>query len=175
MDADGNHDPRLVIEMVLAIRDGTDVVIASRYVPDGGMDGVPAWRQAASIVGNQLFRRLMGWPVRDGTSGFRAYRREAAKHLENLPAGFDVQGKIILRLAGARFAEIPLRLTVRSGGKSKLRYGKLMWQYFSLAWKNGRNFHGVAINDWNVITEGVWLLKITNILQRGYGNVCAQL
>gem|GEM_PF-5815411 len=92
----------------------------------GGMDGVPRWRQAASIIGNRVFGKLMGWPVRDGTSGFRAYRRELVKHLENLPAGFDVQGKIILRLADARFAEIPLRLTVRSGGKSKLRYGRLM-------------------------------------------------
>lgn len=135
MDADGTHDPGLIPELVDAVLGGADVAVASRYVPGGGMDGVSAWRRVASIVGNRVLKKLMGWPVRDGTSGFRAYRREVVDKLVGLPDGFQVQGDIIRRLAGARFTEVPLRLTTRRGGKSKLRYGRLMWQYGFLALK----------------------------------------
>ena len=136
MDADGTHDPGLIPKMVAAIQNGADVVVASRYVPGGGMDGVPRWRQAASIVGNLVLGRLMGWPVCDGTSGFRAYRREVIGRLEGLPAGFEVQGEILRRLGkGIWVAEVPLRLTARQGGRSKMRYAGLLYRYLRMTVK----------------------------------------
>jgi dolichol-phosphate mannosyltransferase len=45
MDADDTHGPGLILRMVRMIREGHDVVIASRYQPGSRVVGVPAGRR----------------------------------------------------------------------------------------------------------------------------------
>jgi len=125
MDADCTHDPRLIPALVKAIERGADVAVASRYVPGGGMDGVPFWRQAASRLGNAVLGRLRRWPVADGTSGYRAYRKDCLDGLGELPAGFEVQVYILEALKNKKWVEVPLVLGTRNWGTSKMRYGEL--------------------------------------------------
>jgi dolichol-phosphate mannosyltransferase len=107
MDADGTHDPRLIPRLYSEIENGTDVAVASRYVDGGGMIGVPCWRRLISTAGNRIIGAISGWPVKDGTSGYRAYRSNLVKNLCTLRRGFEVQGDILIRLAKeATFAEI---------------------------------------------------------------------
>src|SRR6202171_356753 len=77
MDADLTHDPEDLPRLVAPLaEDRADFVLGSRYVPGGGVRGVPWARRAISVVGNQVVRRLLGVPIGDLTSGFRAARAD---------------------------------------------------------------------------------------------------
>src|SRR5260370_1091823 len=74
MDADETQTPWLIPRMVRMIREGHDVVIASRYQPGARVYGVPLARRLASYGASWLFRILFPTSgVKDFTCGFRAY------------------------------------------------------------------------------------------------------
>src|SRR5205823_5790583 len=75
MDADLSHPPEAVPRLALAIEEGADLAVGSRYVAGGGTEDWPLRRRvvsrAACLLGNVLV------PIRDCTSGFFAIRRSA--------------------------------------------------------------------------------------------------
>ncbi len=76
MDADFQHDPKYVKDVVKAFLDGADYVIGSRYVKGGSIPkGWPWYRKAMSYFGN-LFAKVMLWKpgLHDFTTGFRLTR-----------------------------------------------------------------------------------------------------
>ena len=75
MDCDDTHDPRYIIAMVERLRQGCEVVIASRYAPGGDQIGLDWYRKTISRCANLLMKFV--FPMRnvwEYTSGFRAYR-----------------------------------------------------------------------------------------------------
>ena len=77
MDADFSHDPAKLVEMVAALQTA-DVAFGSRYVPGGSVDvDWPLWRKSLSAFGNFYARTILGFPLRDVTTGYRLWRREA--------------------------------------------------------------------------------------------------
>lgn len=74
LDSDNTHNPEHIFQMVYKLRDGFDVVIASRYLPDSRMVGVTMSRQFVSIGASWLMRLLFPIKgVKDYTCGYRAY------------------------------------------------------------------------------------------------------
>lgn len=130
MDADLSHPFELVPRLVSACT-RADAAYGSRYVPGGGMEGIPWKRAAVSRVANLGLRVVFGTHVRDLTTGFRAYRAEAVRGLPLAGTGFETQLEISVRLAaaGRRIAELPLVLAGRAAGASKMRYAKLVPRY----------------------------------------------
>lgn len=120
MDSDNTHTPGLIARMVRGIREGNDVVIASRFQPGAHVRGVPLHRRALSRVGSLLFRVAFPTPgVRDFTSGYRAYRagvvREAFEAYGGefvAESGFSCMVDILLKLRklDAIIGEVPLVL-----------------------------------------------------------------
>ena len=125
MDADFSHDPERLPKLLAALNEGADVAIGSRYIPGGRVEGWSLYRKVLSRSANWLVRILLGLPVRDCTSGFRLYRREA---FEKLPLGMlRVEGYGFLYLgtalavwSGLKIAEVPIVFVDRRRGKSKL-------------------------------------------------------
>ena len=75
MDADNSHPHELILEMVERLRDGNDVVIASRYRKSAQVVGVSRVRRLMSHCERLVFELVASIPnVRDYTCGFRAYR-----------------------------------------------------------------------------------------------------
>ncbi len=75
MDCDDTHDPMYIPAMVEKLRQGYEVVIASRYAPGGGQVGVSRYRRTISRCANLLMK--VCFPIRgvqEYTCGFRAYR-----------------------------------------------------------------------------------------------------
>lgn len=75
MDCDDTHDPRYIIRMVERLREGYEVVIASRYAPGGDQIGLDWYRKTISRCANLLMKTM--FPIAgvwEYTSGFRAYR-----------------------------------------------------------------------------------------------------
>ena len=120
MDADNTHTPHLIGRMLSAIREGNDVVIASRYQPGARIIGVPGYRKLLSRGANLAFRVLFPTPnVRDFTTGYRAYRagmlKEAfSRYGEDFvgQSGFSCMVDILLKLRelDAIMSEVPLVL-----------------------------------------------------------------
>lgn len=120
MDADDTHTPGLILRMVRLIREGFDVVIASRYQPGSRTIGVPAGRRLLSYGASWLFR--VTYPisgVRDYTCGYRAYRAEviqqAIEHYGEAflnQDGFQCMVDILLKLRPMHlvFGEVPFIL-----------------------------------------------------------------
>jgi glycosyltransferase involved in cell wall biosynthesis len=124
MDADLSHDP-LTLPRLLAVTAAADLVIGSRYVPGGKVERWPARRLLLSTAGNRYVRAVTGLPIRDATSGFRAFRRHVltAIDIDALRSdGYAFQVETALRAWRAGFAvtEVPIRFVERREGASKL-------------------------------------------------------
>jgi dolichol-phosphate mannosyltransferase len=94
LDADNSHTPELILRMVRLIREGHDVVIASRFTKGSRVRGVPLHRRFLSRVAGALLKILFPiHGVRDYTSGYRAYRAGLLQEVtsEN-PDFFDQEG-----------------------------------------------------------------------------------
>jgi dolichol-phosphate mannosyltransferase len=135
MDADGSHEVSYIDNILEGLNSGNDIVIASRYIKDGGMSGVEGYRVLLSKIGNIVIRKISGNRVLDKTSGYRGYNRESTIDILNdLPRGFEVQMEIIKRAMGNRLniAEIPFTLKHRQAGKSKMCYRELVIPYIRI-------------------------------------------
>jgi dolichol-phosphate mannosyltransferase len=124
MDADLSHDPAKVPDLLAGLADA-ELCIGSRYVPGGS---IPAWgwhRRLLSRLGNVYAAALLGLPVSDLTSGFRAYRAEALRRIDMdaLRAdgyGFQIEMADRVAQGGGRIVEVPIRFVDRTEGTSKM-------------------------------------------------------
>jgi len=132
MDADNTHPAELIPQMVEQIRQGKDLVIASRYQKGGRMVGVPFFRALLSLAAKIVLRALIGLKgVREYTSSFRAYRTSVLrKAFKSYPAplegrGFSGVASFLIRLSYLtdKIGEAPLVLRYdfkRSRSRMKL-------------------------------------------------------
>ncbi|HEX9888686.1 MAG TPA: polyprenol monophosphomannose synthase [Nitriliruptorales bacterium] len=124
MDADLSHDPQQLPGLIAATEDA-DLVVGSRYVPGGAVENWPWHRRVLSAGGNRYVQLVTGVPVRDATSGFRAYRRAVLEVLdpETMRSdGYSFQLELVLRTWRAGFAitEVPITFVERREGASKI-------------------------------------------------------
>jgi len=161
MDADFSHDPERLVDMAEMLKT-REVVLGSRYVPGGRVDANwPIWRKWLSAFGNFYARTILGFPLRDVTTGFRLWRRET---LEGMPLDriqsngyvFLVEMVYMAHSLGYRFGEVPIYFADRQFGTSKmslkiqleaaLRIWAVRWNYRDLhkygreARVNGKGF-----------------------------------
>lgn len=125
MDSDFSHDPAVIPSMLEEIRSGADAVVGSRYVEGGGTKNWPLHRRLLSRWGNAYTGWILGVPVRDCTSGFRAYRLEALRAIEpqsTTAEGYAFLTELAVRLvrAGYSVREVPILFTDRTAGTSKM-------------------------------------------------------
>lgn len=137
MDADGSHDPSVVPRLIDALA-GADLAIGSRYVPGGGVRNWSRTRQMLSSAGNVYARLLLGFHVRDSTSGFRAYRAEMIGHLlagriRSDGYAFQVEMTRRVRNYGGTVVEIPITFEEREAGRSKMSRRIVFEAIFSVA------------------------------------------
>jgi dolichol-phosphate mannosyltransferase len=125
MDADFSHDPADLPRLLAAARAGADVVLGSRYVPGGGVDGWSLDRQILSRAGGLYARCVLGSSIRDLTGGFKCFRADALRaiDLDALAAGgfaFQVETTFQAARAGLRIEELPIVFRERRAGRSKM-------------------------------------------------------
>lgn len=131
MDADLQHPPEKIPELINMVAYGYHVVIASRRVSGGGEVGFGLFRRIVSRSANYLSRIILGLRVRDSTSGFRAYSAYAARELVRLklPAegySFQVASIYLLQRKGIKMIEIPFTFYAREKGRSKLTFNEII-------------------------------------------------
>lgn len=125
MDADLSHDPAHLPAFLAAFAAGADVVIGSRNVPGGGVEGWGPLRHLISRGGSLYARWILGVGVRDLTTGFKGYTRHALETIapETLHSnGYSFQVETTYRAvkAGLSVIEVPIWFVDRRVGQSKM-------------------------------------------------------
>jgi dolichol-phosphate mannosyltransferase len=144
MDADLSHPP-VFLEEFWRRRDDAEVLIASRYVA-GGKAAMSRFRWLLSLILNRTYSLLLSIPVRDLSSGFRLYHREALLALKPVARDFDFLEEVLVRVYnhGGRVIEIPFHYLPRGAGRSKARLVKFGWALLKTLLRMWRLRHGGA-------------------------------
>jgi dolichol-phosphate mannosyltransferase len=148
MDADFSHHPRYLPDFLAGMDPPggppVDVMIGSRYVPGGGVEGWP-WKRHFMSSGVNLYSRwLLGLEASDCSGAFRCYRTELLARLDFdavRSRGYSFQEEILwhLKRLGARFGETPIVFVDRQEGASKINNKEAvaaLWIIFRLGLKN---------------------------------------
>jgi dolichol-phosphate mannosyltransferase len=127
IDADLSHDPASLPDLLLEIEKGADAAIGSRYVPGGSIPHWPWYRRTISKWGNRYATLVLGIPIRDATSGYRAFRADILKtadYANTRSKGYGFQIELCYRVwqHGGRIAQVPITFTDRVRGHSKMSW-----------------------------------------------------
>jgi len=139
MDADLSHDPKYLPDFFSALAKGADVVVGSRNIPGGAVEGWGAGRQILSKGGSLYSRVILGVGVRDLTTGYKAFTRAAllAIDLDTVRSnGYSFQIEMTFRALkrNLRVVEVPIVFVDRTLGQSKMN-GRIFREAIGIVWK----------------------------------------
>ncbi len=129
VDADLSHPPDYIAKL-WENRDTADLLVCSRYTR-GGKANMPFVRKLSSRLLNLLFSKSLMLPIKDISSGYRLYRRDALKGIRLTSHNFDILIEIAIRmyLKGLSIREIPFEYRPRRMGSSKARLMLFAFSY----------------------------------------------
>ena len=168
MDADLQHPPEVLPDLIKAIQGGADMVVASRYIPGGGCPNWGLSRKIISKVALVIAHLLLPStrPVKDPLAGFFMFRRQNVDPAKLKPIGYKISLEVMLTGRFQNVVEVPYIFEDRSAGQSKLNPGQQMdylKHLFSLMARTGElkrflKFCAVGLSG-IVVNQGLlWLL-----------------
>jgi len=133
-DADFQHDPKYIIDLVNKFNEGYDYVLGSRFV-EGGL--VPKewsfYRKFLTRVGGSLFSRIVLFfpninKVKDTSTGLKLTRVKGALDkvdFSKIANSFSYKTQMlyqIVNLKGVKVIEVPLKFKTRKVGETKISF-----------------------------------------------------
>ena len=121
-DGDGQH---LAAEIGILLdtlrKGGADIVIGSRFLNRGEYHP-PFFRKIGIWIFSRVLSAIIGMPVTDTTSGFRAANRRVIDFFSRIyPEDYpEVESLVLLHRAGMTIAEAPARMRNRTSGRSSI-------------------------------------------------------
>ena len=136
IDADLQHNPAILPQMIAALDAGAEIVVGSRYIEGGGTGTWNVGRRFQSWVATKMAKSFLGVGLRDPMSGYFILRRSDFNRIEKQldSRGFKILLEIIARLAPSRLEEVPYTFRTRVAGQSKLS-SKVVLQYLGQLWR----------------------------------------
>ena len=178
MDADLQHPPELIPNLLQALEAGADIAIASRYVAGGGMQNWSTTRKIISKGAIILSHILLpaSRAVKDITSGFFAVKREVVESAQLKPTGWKILLEILYMGKYQKVVEVPFIFALRTKGTSKLNsrqqieYLKHIWSLMRRKSEHWRFAKFIAVGLSGVVVNlGIyWLLTRFGGLSSGY-------
>ena len=129
LDADFSHPPRF-IPAILAGMAENDVMIGSRYIPGGGVEGDFNLKRKFMSTGINMYARLfLGLRTRDNSGSYRCYRVSKLSQIDLdkvRSRGYSFMEEILYwcRSVGCKFGETPILFENRRSGYSKINTGE---------------------------------------------------
>lgn len=122
IDADLQHDAKILPKMLAALRAGADLAVGCRYMPGGGTANWNWVRRMQSWTATRMAQAYLGVTLRDPMSGyFLMWRKDFLRIRRQLSAqGFKILIEIAACLHPQRIAEVPYVFGPRLAGASKL-------------------------------------------------------
>jgi dolichol-phosphate mannosyltransferase len=173
MDADLQHPPGKVREMLeTARRTDADVVVASRYADGGSYAGLSGTLRPAVSVGSKYLAQIVFKEARktsDPMTGFFLIRNEAISGIQFRPTGFKVLLEILVCAPDLKVVEAPFDFRARHAGVSKatLRQGfDYLTHILSLFWyvpSAGRFWKFCLVGASGVLVNMVTLIVLAEV------------
>ena len=141
MDADLNHRPEEMIGFISrSKKTDDDIIIGSRYIKGGTIEGIPAWKIFLSRIMNIVLTVLYRVNIADKTSGYRLYKKSSLKKIKNKTEfkNFEYLPELLIyaKKAGLKMSEVPIHFKPRGEGKSKMRIFKTIIGYMKLTMRS---------------------------------------
>lgn len=181
MDADLQHPPEKIMEMLDEINKGADIVIGSRYEDEKGFGNFNPIRKiiskGANFFARTLFHRLSN--IKDIQSGFFALRIDVVNGVNLDPIGYKILLEILIVGNYHNIKEISFRFAERKNGYSKLGIGTIadyIHHLIRLAWKKGelkRFTKYCIIGGSGIVVNTMVLYYFTNFLGILYSSAIA--
>lgn len=121
-DADGSYNLDDIPRLVERIREGADIALGSRYLPDSGSEDDTRVRYIGNKIFTYLLQTLYGLDVSDALFFYVAIRREVFESITATSPGFEYIVEFLIKAhrAGFKSAEIPSAEKKRTAGTSKV-------------------------------------------------------
>jgi len=135
MDSDLSHPPQIIPKMIDALKKyQCDMVVASRYITGGQINGWNKKRKLLSKVATMIAKKGLGVKTNDPMSGFFAFKKGILKGLNFDAIGFKILLEILVKKRELSVKEIPYTFQNRTFGSSKLDFSIII-NYFKSVWK----------------------------------------
>lgn len=121
-DADGQHDPNYLLQIIKPVERGeADLVVGSRYVQASGYN-TPLARRLGMLIFSGVVSFITGQSLHDTTSGYRAVSKRVIKFFaHNYPTDFpEVEALVLLQRNGFTIKEVPVKMAYREHGVSSI-------------------------------------------------------
>ena len=122
MDADLQHPPEMIPQMIEAVENGADVVIPSRFIPGGDDGGLNLFRKLVSATARYMGKIALKAlrPINDPTSGYFMFRKAVIEGIRLEPIGWKILIEILAKGHYKDVTEVPYRFNKRAAGESKM-------------------------------------------------------
>ena len=135
MDSDFSHPPQIIPKMIESLKKyQCDLVIASRYISGGKINGWTLKRKIMSKVATLIAKKGLGVKTKDPMSGFFAFKKNILKGINFDAIGYKILLEILVKKSEIAVKEIPYTFENRSFGSSKLDRSTVT-DYFKSVWK----------------------------------------
>jgi len=135
MDSDLSHPPQIIPKMIETLKKyQCDMVIASRYITGGQINGWNKKRKLQSKIATIIAKKGLNVKTNDPMSGFFAFRKGILKGLNFDAIGFKILLEILVKKRGLYVKEIPYTFQNRTFGSSKLNFITIL-DYLKSVWK----------------------------------------
>ncbi|MEM6836598.1 MAG: glycosyltransferase [Cyanobacteria bacterium P01_C01_bin.120] len=125
IDADLQHPPHILLELIEKVRNGADIAIASRHIEGGGVSEWSIMRRflsrGAQVLGLLILPNVVG-RVSDPMSGYFVYRRDVIAGIELNPKGYKILLEVIGRGNIQIIDEAGYIFQERTAGASKVTW-----------------------------------------------------
>jgi len=133
LDADGQHPPASVPELLAAL-EGADLVVGSRNADRRGM---PWLRRMTNDVTSWWVSRLAGQRIDDSQSGYRAIRAEVIRRVRPASTRFEYESEFLVAAAraGFRIGSAPIPTLYNAPGshidplRDTIRFIRFVWRH----------------------------------------------
>ncbi len=138
MDADMSHDPDEIKNLkIQLIQNKYDVVIGSRYIEGVSVVNWPLSRIFLSYFANLYVRVITSMPIKDATSGFVGYTKNALSSIELSEIkfngyAFQIEMKFKLWKKNFKLKEHQIIFVNRKLGKSKMNQSIILEAIFGV-------------------------------------------
>jgi len=147
MDSDFSHPPKIIPQLIEEIKTSKcDIIIASRFVPGGAINGWSTKRKLISKTAKGIAKAGLGVNESDPMSGFFAFKRKILDGIKFDAIGYKMLLEILVKTKGAKVKEIPYTFTDRTRGSSKLD-SSTMLDYVKSVWKLYRYGRKAKVSD----------------------------
>lgn len=139
MDADFSHRPVDLSVILNSFSSDVDFIVGSRYIEGGTTVNWGLLRKIISRGGSLYARLILGYPLRDWTGGFNAWKTQTLHRIglskvTSNGYSFQIELKYRALRAGCQGLEVPITFEERRVGKSKMSF-RIVLEAFYRVWQ----------------------------------------